>query len=358
MAQNLAPIDAYGEVAHADAEDDLPLSLRDLDFTDLYISESGHAYMQGLIDVKDPIYEIPDGAIADLDRVHLLVCRLGQNADEFTIDHDEVRYRVSKIDDEANPTYALRRAIHPIPRLRSFGINPQVHRALGHAGKRDAKGLILLTGATGQGKTTLACSLLQEYLIAYGGVAIAIEDPPELLMSGRHGQFGHCYQVPVRDGDFATPLKKAMRQKPRFIFLGEIRDAKSAADALQACVSGHVVIATTHAGSIEEAITRLMKLVSAEMDQDLARDLLAASLSVVTHQEMVRAQAADGRVERRLKLRSLFFGTDSGLRAKVREGKVHHMGTDIEAQALRVANQESPLAHLDKGIRGKGGKDK
>lgn len=320
------------------------LSLRDIDFTDLYISVKGEAFMRGLIDIKDPLYEIPPDAIMDLHVMHERVCRQGQDENEFTIDHDGVRYRVSRIDDETNPTYALRRALDPIPRLKEFGINPLIVRQLGLAGKGMARGLILIAGPTGQGKTTIACSLLQEYLISFGGVAIAIEDPPELKLNGKRGPFGQCYQVKVKDGDFTTPLRRAMRQFPRYIFLGEIRDPESAAEALQACNSGHVVIATTHAGSIEEAINRLTKLVSSKLDLGLARDLLADGLSVVTSQEMKRVETSDGRVERKISLKTLFFGEDSGLRSLVRGGTIQQIGSYIEAQALRVANNESPLA--------------
>ena len=329
------------------------LRLSQVDFTDLYISETGEAFMRGLIDVKDPLYEVTEGLIEDLHVIQQRVCQLGQEGNEFTIDHDEVHYRVSKIDDELNPTYVLRRAIDPIPRLRDFGINNLVMRELGLAGKGMARGLILFSGPTGQGKTTTACSLLQEYLITFGGVAIAIEDPPELKLAGRRGHFGQCYQVRVKNGDFSTPLRIAMRQFPRYIFLGEIRDPESAAEALQACNSGHVVIATTHAGSIEEAINRLMKLVSSKLDLGLARDLLADGLSVVCSQEMRRIETADGRVERKIALKTLFFGDDPGLRQLVRSGTISQIGSHIEAQALRVAKNESPLARKGAAAAGK-----
>jgi len=324
-----------------------PLRLCDLEFTDLYLSVNGEAFMRGLIDSRNPLYDIPEGSIEDLHQVHGIVCQMGQDADEFTLDHDEVRYRVSKIPDEVNPTYCLRRALDPIPRLREFGINPLVFRELGLAGK--GKGLILVTGSTGQGKTTLACSLLQEYLMAYGEVAIAIEDPPELKLAGKHGNFGQCYQIRVKDGDFASPLRKAMRQFPRYIFLGEIRDGASAAEALQACISGHLVVATTHAGSIEDAITRIMKLVSSELDLDLAKDMLSTGLSVVTSQEMRRIATADGRAERKVVLKTLFFGDDMGLRALVRGGTVSQIKTTIEAQARRVQMNQMPLKRAGEG---------
>lgn len=324
-------------------EDDAPLRLKDLEFTDLYISERGDAFMRGLIDIEDPLYPIEDGLIDDLHKVKLKVTERGQAENEFTIDHDEVRYRVSKIRDEREPTYVLRRAMYPIPALKSFNLNPLVVQALGQVGNNKARGLILFSGPTGHGKTTTAGALLQAYLRNYGGVAICIEDPPELFLSGRHGKFGVCYQIRVENGDFATPLRQAMRQAPRYIFLGEIRDAESAAEALQACNSGHVVIATTHAGSISEAINRMMKLVSSKLDPDLARSLLADGLSVVINQRLERAKDREGKIRRVLTAQTLFFGEDAGLRAKVRDDKIVQIASDIEQQAMKIANQKSPL---------------
>lgn len=324
-------------------EDDRPIPLRDLDFTDLYISEGGGAFMRGLIDMENPLYHIAEGVIEDLHRVRLKVIDRGQKESEFTIDHDEVRYRVSKIDDERTPTYVLRRAMHPIPSLKSFNFHPLILSELGKAGKGHERGLILFSGPTGHGKTTTAGALLQAYLASYGGVAICIEDPPELFLSGSHGKFGVCYQIRVKNGDFASPLRQAMRQAPRFIFLGEIRDAESASEALQACNSGHVVIATTHAGSIQEAINRMMKLVSSKLDPDLARSLLADGLSVVINQRLNRVRDSQGRVSRVLSAQTLFFGDDAGLREKVRSDKVNQIKTDIERQANLVANEKSPL---------------
>lgn len=320
-----------------------PYRLRDLDFTDLYVHTNGEAFMKGLIDIKDPLYPIPIGAIDDLHIVHQLVCEMGQRDQEFTLDHDGMRYRVSRINDETNPAYVLRRALDPVPPINSFKIPKLVLRELAHAGKDGKRGMILFSGSTGSGKTTAACSLLLAYLNFYGGVAIAIEDPPELKLNGQQGAFGWCYQVPVKDGNFTAPLRQAMRQGPRYIFLGEIRDPESAHEALQAANSGHIVIATTHAGSIEEAINRLMKLVTAKVDTAIARDLMASGLAVVSSQEMSRRALSDGRVERHVNIKTLFFGDDAGLRTMIREGKVQQIGSTIEKQQMRVAKGLPPL---------------
>lgn len=318
--------------------------LRDYDFTDLYISEAGAARIRGLKDENGPLIEVPEAAISDLDKLHKIVCTLGQSEDEFPIDFDEVRYRVSKIAGQDGVWYALRRLMWPIPRLATFGIERGIYRELGRLGKRPGRGLILVAGATGNGKTTTCCSLLQEYLIQFGDIAITIEDPPELRMEGKHGRFGQCFQIKVSDGDFAKPLRSALRYNPRFILLGEIRDPEAASEALRAAISGHIVLATIHGGSIPEALTSVLKLVSARLDLDLAKSMLGDGIAAVLHQELRLVTASDGRAERRPFVKSLFFDGDQGLRSKIREGKMELISTEIEQQSMRLARGEPAVA--------------
>ena len=128
----------------------------------------------------------------------LLICigvSLKEVRREFFVDMDGVRYRVAKIDSVDGVWYALRRSKFPIPRLGEIGINPRIIQYLGQIGRRH--GLILFARATGNGKTTTACSLLQEYLLSYGDVAITIKDHLNSPLNGTHGDFGRCFQIKV-----------------------------------------------------------------------------------------------------------------------------------------------------------------
>ena len=214
---------------------------------------------------------------------------------------------------------------------------------LARIGRPPGRGLILLAGATGNGKTTTLSSLLQEYLLAFGNVAITIEDPPELKLAGSYPPSGRCFQHRVVDGDFATPLRLALRQHPRYLMLGEIRDPNAATEALHAANSGHVVLATIHGGSIEEALIAIQKLVASKLDPDLARNLLATGLAAIMHQQLLRGKNAQGLVERRVKLQTLFVGGDMGTRSKIREGKTQLIRNEIEQQANRMARSLRPV---------------
>jgi Tfp pilus assembly pilus retraction ATPase PilT len=317
--------------------------LSQLDFTDLFFSEQGEAYLRGLHGVDGALAQIPDGVTYDLEELHRRVCHRGQTENEFFCDYDSVRFRVSRIDEVGGTWFTLRRLMWPIPRIGELGgINPRIAQALIKLGHESKKGLILISGATSAGKTTTGCSLLQEFLLTYGNVAVTVEDPVELPLSGFHGTSGHCLQTQVKNGDFAEAMKLTMRRAPRYIYLGEVRSRGEASAALRAGINGHLVITTIHAGNCIEAIDAMLKLVAADEPIDLARQVLASGLLCVTNQSLVR-KVNGGRA---LKLQTLFFGDHGGVRSLVRSGKTEQLSSEIDRQASRVLSGKTPLEEI------------
>lgn len=97
-------------------------------------------------------------------------------------------------------------------------------------------------------------------LEAWGGICVAVEDPPEPFLNGRHGS-GRCIQVPVSpDGGYEEALILALRTRADFLFVGEIRDSSTAAQVIQASINGHLIISTGHAGSVTQGIERISAL--------------------------------------------------------------------------------------------------
>lgn len=320
-----------------------PARLRDLEFTDLWFSEQGEAMIRGSDDSEGPLVGVPQSCVADLDELHRRVCDEGQRKKEFFFDYDGMRFRVTRMNTVGGTWYTLRRAMWPIPRLGTLpGIPNGVLRYLGYLGKKGkhGKGLIIVAGATSAGKTTTACSLLQEYLIHYGDMAVTIEDPPELPLDGPHGRFGHCLQTPVENGNFAAAMKDSMRHAPRYILLGEVRSGDEATQAIRAGITGHLVITTIHAGSVTEAIQSMLKLLGTAENMELARSVLAEGLAGVVHQELVKVP---GRQGRQIKLGYLFPGDDASIRTLIRTGKLEQLSTAIEMQSTRVMNNKLPI---------------
>jgi twitching motility protein PilT len=263
------------------------------------------------------------------------------------LDFDEVRYRCSKIVSVKEVWYALRRAKTPIPRLRELRLPPMAIQHLAWLGNRS--GLILIAGATGDGKTTTACALLQEYLLNFGNVAVTVEDPPELPLEGQFGQFGRCFQLKVEGGDFGAQMRATMRYMPRYILLGEVRDPEAASQALSAAINGHLVITTVHAGSVIEALQRLLKIAAVADDLELARGVLAEGLAAVIHQKLRRTRGPDGSSRVTIQPQFLFTGFEAKVRTKIRDGKFETLKDDIQQQANRMARNEPPVATKEVG---------
>ena len=137
-------------------------------------------------------------------------------------------------------------------------------------------GIILVTGATGTGKSTTLYSFLQK-LNTEGSNLITVEDPIEMDIKGVN-------QVQVNSDiglDFATVLRSILRQDPNIIMIGEIRDSETAKIAVRASITGHLVLSTIHTNNSLNTIERLI-------DMDVERYLLASALTGIVSQKLAR----------------------------------------------------------------------
>ena len=137
-------------------------------------------------------------------------------------------------------------------------------------------GIILVTGATGSGKSTTVYSFLQK-LNVKGTNLITVEDPVEMDIEGIN-------QVQVNSDiglDFATVLRSILRQDPNVIMIGEIRDSETAQIAVRASITGHLVLSTLHTNNSLTTIERLL-------DMEVERYLLASALSGIVSQKLAR----------------------------------------------------------------------
>lgn len=137
-------------------------------------------------------------------------------------------------------------------------------------------GIILVTGATGSGKSTTVYSILQK-LNVKGTNLITVEDPVEMEIEGINQ-----VQINADIGlDFATVLRSILRQDPNVIMIGEIRDTETAQIAVRASITGHLVLSTLHTNNSLTTIERLL-------DMDVERYLLASALSGIISQKLAR----------------------------------------------------------------------
>ncbi len=137
-------------------------------------------------------------------------------------------------------------------------------------------GIILVTGATGSGKSTTVYALLQRLNVP-GSNLITVEDPVEMDIEGIN-------QVQVNSDiglDFATVLRSILRQDPNIIMVGEIRDSETARIAVRASITGHLVLSTIHTNNSLNTIERLL-------DMEVERYLLASALTGIISQKLAR----------------------------------------------------------------------
>jgi general secretion pathway protein E len=178
-------------------------------------------------------------------------------------------------------------------------------------------GLVLVTGPTGSGKTTTLYAALGRLAVAERNV-MTIEDPIEYRLPGVSQM-----QVNPRIGlDFAGGLRSILRQDPDVVLVGEIRDRETGEIALQAALTGHLVLATLHTNDAATAVTRLL-------DMRLEPFLIASSLLGILAQRLVRRRclACDGRGCGECRGTGLsgrtaiaeFLSVDDGIRALVME---------------------------------------
>ncbi len=265
-------------------------TLFDLPFIDLYISlyKDLPSYYQAVeagsftLQQKD----LSDDYQADISKLRTILEEALKDEAETGVTFGAMRLRASKIINTRKQAWvALRRIEERPPSIDSLGFTQPMTNVMHELGKRD--GLILICGATGQGKTTTAGAMMYDYLYRYGGVAFTIEDPVEYQMDGRHGESGLCYQVEAhRDEDWAEYLKRSLRWHPRYIMVGELRTPEAASQLLRAATSGHLVITTLHSGSLEEGLEGLLHLAEQAIGEH-APILLAAGLTAIIHQHIL-----------------------------------------------------------------------
>ena len=222
------------------------------------------------------------------------------------------RWRLHAYYTEHGASLALRRLPKVIPSLDELGI-PPVARNLASL----KQGLILVTGATGSGKSTTAASMLS--LIGHSRAChiVTIEDPIEYLFDFPRGLVSQR-EIQKHTDSFAQALRAALREDPDVIFVGEMRDLETMRLALQAAETGHLVISTLHTAGASKTISRVVDVFPSDQ-QSLVRTVLAGAIEAIISQELVVAPSG-----KRVLVPEVLIGTP-GVRALIRDGKFHHI---------------------------------
>lgn len=185
------------------------------------------------------------------------------------------------------------------------------------------KGLILMTGPTGSGKSTTLAAMINEINKTRREHIITIEDPIEYIHEPRESLI-HQREVNHHTESFATALRAALREDPDVILVGEMRDLETINNALHAAETGHLVLSTLHTNSAAETVDRIINVFPAEQ-QTQVRTVLASSMVAVIAQRLVKqAMKAD-----RIAVMEIMSATPA-IRNLIREGKTHQLESAIQ----------------------------
>jgi twitching motility protein PilT len=165
------------------------------------------------------------------------------------------RFRVNVYRQRGSLAIVMRFIPYEIPALDSLGLPMPVTREL----SRKSNGMVLVVGASGNGKSTSVASMLADLNAARAMHIVTVEDPIEFLHRDKLSSISQR-EVGIDTMSFATALRAALRQDPDVIVVGEIRDEETAEIALRAAETGHLVIATLHTSDAERTVNRMLAL--------------------------------------------------------------------------------------------------
>jgi len=196
------------------------------------------------------------------------------------------RFRINVFRQRGLVGLAIRRVRSEIPTFEELRL-PQVMRTLADS----PRGLVLITGPTGTGKTTTIASMIGYINRTRRAHIVTIEDPIEVVHDDELS-IVQQREVGIDTESYGAALKHVVRQDPDVIFVGEIRDAESALSAIQAAETGHLVISTLHTIDAVETINRVLDLFPAQQQKEV-RTSFAGALRGIVSQRL--APKADGK---------------------------------------------------------------
>lgn len=197
------------------------------------------------------------------------------------------------------------------------------------------KGLILITGATGSGKSTTLSSMIDFINTTYKGHILTVEDPVEFIHKHKSCLVNHR-EVGTDTHSFGGALKRALRQDPNVVMIGEMRDLETTEAALTISETGHLVFGTLHTSDCVQTINRVIDIFPSHQQQQI-RTQLSFTLQAVFSQQLLPKAEGKGRA-----LCAEIMIATPAIRANIRDSKIHQIYSSIQTggkQGMKTMNQ-------------------
>ena len=245
------------------------------------------------------------------------------------------RYRVNAYKQRGSYGMALRIIPLTIPTMESLGL-PSVIKDLA----RLPRGLILVTGPTGSGKSTTLASMVDQINTEKNCHILTLEDPLEYLHKHKKSMVNQR-EIGSDSWSFANALRGALRQDPDVILVGEMRDLETISIAITAAETGHFVLSTLHTQGAAKTIDRVIDVFPPHQQQQI-RVQLSSVLQAIISQQLLPTADDKGRVA----AHEIMIATPA-IRNLIREDKIHQIDTAIQTGAkLKMQTMDSSLIDL------------
>jgi twitching motility protein PilU len=198
------------------------------------------------------------------------------------------RFRVNVFMQQQNVGMVVRTIVNQIPDLASLGL-PETLKDI----VMTKRGLVLVVGATGSGKSTSLAAMIHHRNLSSAGHIVTVEDPVEFVHQSEQSLVTHR-EVGIDTHSWHNALKNTLRQAPDVILIGEIRDTETMEHAIAFAETGHLCLGTLHSNSANQTIDRIINFFSEDRRKQLLMDL-SSNLRAIISQRLIRTEDGKGR---------------------------------------------------------------
>ncbi len=263
--------------------------------SDLHLKVGARPYIR--IDGRLEVTTFDAVSAADTERVAFAIMPK-QRAEEFLASNEADfayavaglgRFRVNVFRQRGSLAMVFRRVLPGIPSFEALGLPPVVRRLA-----EEPRGLVLVTGPTGSGKTTTLASMIDHINATQSRHIVTVEDPIEVLHPDKKSIVNQR-EIGTDTDDFHSAMKRVLRQDPDVILVGEMRDPETVWAAVAAAETGHLVLSTLHTINATETIHRVIDFFPPHQQRQV-RMSLAGALRGIVSQRLLELSDGTGRV--------------------------------------------------------------